>query len=96
MARTPHKGHGRQVCSFCGKHQDQVRRLIAGPGVFICDECIQVCNEILVHERPDPVASAPCEPTPEFAMSWWRRLIQRWWVHRTVGMFAHGAGPAHT
>ena len=34
-------------CSFCGKSQDQVRKLIAGPGVYICDECIDLCNEIL-------------------------------------------------
>ena len=34
-------------CSFCGKHQDQVRRMIAGPGAYICDECIQLCNNIL-------------------------------------------------
>ncbi len=37
-------------CSFCGKPQDQVRRLIAGPGVFICDECVQLCNDILSEE----------------------------------------------
>ena len=34
-------------CSFCGKSQEQVRKLIAGPGVYICDECIDLCNEIL-------------------------------------------------
>ena len=37
-------------CSFCGKNQDQVRRLIAGPGVYICDECIELCSEIIVDE----------------------------------------------
>ncbi|MFN9686104.1 MAG: ATP-dependent protease ATP-binding subunit ClpX [Cyanobacteriota bacterium] len=37
-------------CSFCGKSQDQVRKLIAGPGVYICDECIDLCNEILDEE----------------------------------------------
>jgi len=37
-------------CSFCGKPQDQVRRLIAGPGVFICDECVQLCNDIIMEE----------------------------------------------
>ena len=34
-------------CSFCGKSQKQVRKLIAGPGVYICDECIDLCNEII-------------------------------------------------
>ena len=37
-------------CSFCGKSQDQVRRIIAGPGVFICDECIELCQEIVSDE----------------------------------------------
>jgi ATP-dependent Clp protease ATP-binding subunit ClpX len=37
-------------CSFCGKSQKQVRKLIAGPGVYICDECIELCNEIIVEE----------------------------------------------
>ena len=34
-------------CSFCGKGQDKVRRLVAGPGVFICDQCVGLCNEVL-------------------------------------------------
>ena len=34
-------------CSFCGKYQDQVRKIIAGPGVFICNECIELCSEIV-------------------------------------------------
>ena len=37
-------------CSFCGKHQDQVRRLIAGPGAYICNECVQLCMSILEDE----------------------------------------------
>ena len=37
----------RPVCSFCGKPQEQVRRLVAGPGVFICDECVELCREII-------------------------------------------------
>ena len=43
-------------CSFCGKSQDQVRKLIAGPGVYICDECIDLCNEILDEELIDTQA----------------------------------------
>ena len=38
------------LCSFCGKSQDEVRKLIAGPSVYICDECIQLCNEIIAEE----------------------------------------------
>lgn len=40
-------------CSFCGKPQSQVNRLVAGPGVYICDECIQVCQEILKENYPE-------------------------------------------
>ncbi len=43
-------------CSFCGKEQDQVKRLVAGPGVYICDECIELCNEIIAEEtEAEPV-----------------------------------------
>jgi ATP-dependent Clp protease ATP-binding subunit ClpX len=38
------------VCSFCGKDQDHVRKLIAGPSVYICDECIDLCNDIIESE----------------------------------------------
>jgi ClpX C4-type zinc finger len=37
-------------CSFCGKHQDEVRKIIAGPTVYICDECIDLCNDIIYEE----------------------------------------------
>jgi len=43
-------GNDRLKCSFCGKTQDQVKKLIAGPDVFICDECVELCNEILDEE----------------------------------------------
>ena len=46
-------------CSFCGKSQKQVRKLIAGPGVYICDECIELCNEIIEEEL---VATSAQEP----------------------------------
>src|SRR5665647_2316719 len=41
-------------CSFCGKSQKQVKKLIAGPGVYICDECIDLCNEIIDEELTSP------------------------------------------
>ncbi len=44
-------------CSFCGKTQKQVKKLIAGPGVYICDECIELCNEIIVEELSEASAS---------------------------------------
>ena len=50
-------------CSFCGKSQEQVRKLIAGPGVYICDECVDLCNEILDEELLDTSPQAP-QPNP--------------------------------
>jgi hypothetical protein len=44
------------VCSFCGKNQDEVRKLIAGPAVYICDECIDLCNDIIAEECNDQQA----------------------------------------
>lgn len=44
---------GQLKCSFCGKTQDQVKKLVAGPGVYICDECIELCNEIIEEELAD-------------------------------------------
>ncbi|HWP33178.1 MAG TPA: ATP-dependent Clp protease ATP-binding subunit ClpX, partial [Solirubrobacterales bacterium] len=44
------------LCSFCGKSQRQVKKLIAGPGVYICDECIDLCNEIIDEELTPPAA----------------------------------------
>jgi hypothetical protein len=49
-------------CSFCGKNQQQVRKLIAGPTVYICDQCIKLCNEIIARETK-PVGRSP-ERTP--------------------------------
>lgn len=46
-------------CSFCGKSQEQVRKLIAGPGVYICDECVELCNEILDEELFDSSSATP-------------------------------------
>jgi len=42
-------------CSFCGKNQDQVKRLIAGPGVYICDECIELCSDIIADEFEETI-----------------------------------------
>ena len=52
-------------CSFCGKSQEQVRKLIAGPGVYICDECIDLCNEILDEELVDSQTSSEGRHAPE-------------------------------
>ena len=51
-------------CSFCGKSQKQVIKLIAGPGVYICDECIELCVEIIEEEKVEKLDSAPEEYLP--------------------------------
>lgn len=48
-------------CSFCGKNQHQVVKLIAGPGVYICDQCIDLCNEIIAQEAGE--REGPVTPT---------------------------------
>ncbi len=53
MARIGDGGGDLLKCSFCGKSQKQVKKLIAGPGVYICDECIDLCNEIIEEELSD-------------------------------------------
>ena len=57
---------GNLVCSFCGKSQDDVRKLIAGPTVYICDECIDLCNDIIAEEvdHEEALASSSSVPKP--------------------------------
>jgi len=50
MARRNNNNNNELFCSFCGKSQNEVKKLIAGPSVYICDECIQLCNEIIAEE----------------------------------------------
>jgi len=53
MAKDSGKHGGNLICSFCGKTQDEVRKLVAGPSVYICDECVDLCNDILTEELED-------------------------------------------
>ncbi|EMJ93322.1 ATP-dependent Clp protease ATP-binding subunit ClpX [Leptospira alstonii] len=70
MAKKTPGTNGKQklFCSFCGKEQDAVKRLVAGPGVYICDECISLCNEIIAedhehsHEKSSEVFSEVPSP----------------------------------
>lgn len=57
MARTGESGELLK-CSFCGKSQKQVQQLIAGPGVYICDECVELCNEIIDERQSDSTEGA--------------------------------------
>ena len=49
MVATPEQS-AKLVCSFCGKSQDEVRKLISGPTVYICDDCMYLCNDIIAEE----------------------------------------------
>jgi ATP-dependent Clp protease ATP-binding subunit ClpX len=61
------KGDGNEnlFCSFCGKNQKEVKKLIAGPAVYICDECIQLCSEIIVEETEKETGHMDRLPTPK-------------------------------
>jgi ATP-dependent Clp protease ATP-binding subunit ClpX len=66
MAKHGEHGSGNLVCSFCGKSQDEVRKLIAGPTVYICDECIDLCNDIIAEEcdHDEAISSSSNVPKP--------------------------------
>ena len=66
MPRNGDDRPGNLVCSFCGKSQDEVRKLIAGPTVYICDECIDLCNDIIAEEcdQEDSLAASSAVPKP--------------------------------
>jgi ATP-dependent Clp protease ATP-binding subunit ClpX len=53
-AASARKSTAALTCSFCGKHQRQVNKLIAGPDVYICNECVDLCVEIIAKQRPKP------------------------------------------
>ena len=69
-------------CSFCGKSQEAVNRIIAGPGVYICDECIKVCTNIIdddVYEDAEITYTTTAQeklPTPAEIVSFWLLLDQ--------------------
>ncbi len=63
----PKKKSEQLKCSFCGKHQNEVKKLIAGPSVYICDECVDLCNEIISEDMPEEKGgddSQKALPTP--------------------------------
>src|SRR5215475_1161030 len=66
MAKHGDDRTGNLVCSFCGKSQDEVRKLIAGPTVYICDECIDLCNDIIAEEcdQEEGLTSTSAVPKP--------------------------------
>ncbi len=93
-------------CSFCGKGPDQVKRLVAGPGVYICDKCIKLCYEVLASDagpRSEVLASdagPPCEPPAgptQPPRRDWRMVVRRWLrilFHSAAPGTAGASGPA--
>ncbi len=65
MSETTNDTGEQLLCSFCGKSQRQVKKLIAGPGVYICDECIDLCNEIIDEEAVQAPASVEAGELPK-------------------------------
>ncbi|MFM2416500.1 MAG: hypothetical protein RL385_1223 [Pseudomonadota bacterium] len=65
MDRRREDGHGNLQCSFCGKSQKEVKKLIAGPTVYICDECIGLCNDIIAEEVDREESFSTGTPLPK-------------------------------
>lgn len=65
MSRRDSDSFGNLVCSFCGKSQREVRKLIAGPTVHICDECIELCNDIIVEESQKEDVKSGTQSVPK-------------------------------
>ena len=81
------------VCSFCGKGQEEVRKLIAGPTVYICDECIDLCNDIIAEEcdQEEAINAVSSVPKPTDI----RKVLDQYVVgqdHANIGGF-RGRGP---
>src|ERR1700691_603510 len=72
------------ICSFCGKSQAEVKKIIAGPGVYICDSCVNVCKTIIDREVKQPVVEA--KPTI--------RLVKRSEIKKVLDDFVIGQEPA--
>ncbi len=65
MSKTGDKNRHTLVCSFCNRSQEEVRKLIAGPAVYICDECIELCNDIIAEEVDPEVVTPSSSKVPK-------------------------------
>lgn len=62
-------------CSFCGKQEGPQRRLIAGPGVYICNECVALCNEILSEPPAEASVCNTARTSGPGKEPWWKRFL---------------------
>jgi len=65
VSKSGEKNRGTLICSFCNRSQEEVRKLIAGPSVYICDECIELCNEIIREEVDTEVVAPTSSKVPK-------------------------------
>jgi ATP-dependent Clp protease ATP-binding subunit ClpX len=65
MSKEKGGSYGSLNCNFCGKSQKEVKKLIAGPGVYICDECIELCNDIIYEDSVKTVAKTATDNVPK-------------------------------
>jgi len=64
------------ACSFCAKPEHEVSKIIAGPGIYICDECVRLCNEIL-DSAPDQPDAQPDEAGPPAELRYWQDMTDQ-------------------
>ncbi|GAA0472390.1 hypothetical protein Ade02nite_52060 [Paractinoplanes deccanensis] len=76
------------LCSFCGKRQDEVGQLIAGPGPSICDECVRLCNDVLAGKRPEGIRGWDEQSDEELMATMVRVASLKQQVDQAVGRIA--------
>ena len=89
MTKRNERGPGTLVCSFCNRTQEEVRKLIAGPSVYICDECIDLCNDIIAEEvdQQDGAATHSSVPRPKEIKAFLDQyVIGQEWAKKSVSV----------
>ena len=106
MSRSDRDDRRRNTrCSFCGKGQDEVKKLIAGPGVYICNQCVALCNEVLAgdtgrHDKPECESTGPRRNWRVSAGTWLRNILRSTVIGpsrgSSLGMPASGSSAGST
>jgi len=80
------------TCSFCGRSDEQVQRLIAGPKVFICDQCVATCNTILAEHPPSGATMISATVPVHGPRRWWQSFVEWWSARASQGQGVSTAG----